>query len=395
MTISSGRKVLHVIPSMGILRGGPTFAVADMTRGLVQAGLEVHIATTDDNGAERLNVPYAQPVVREGVTYWYFRRQTNFYMFSLPLANWLMRNVHNYDLIDIHYVFAHAGIPAAFFAYRQKMPYVLRPHGMLNHWSITMRRPFMKRISLQLFERHMLAHAATVCLTSEQERREVAELDLRMKPLVMPLGINLTTFQSLPTRGAFRQQHPHLTDKTLLLFLSRLHEKKGLDLLLPAFARLRQHCPDVALVLAGSGTPVYEAELHAQVQTLGIAQDVVFTGFVADAAKQAVLADCDLFVLPSYSENFGIVVVEAMASGLPIIISDQIGLADEIAQAEAGVIVPCQMVPLVTAMQRLVEHPEQRRALAARAHQLAQQRYSLEASTQALRALYEHIISAK
>jgi glycosyltransferase involved in cell wall biosynthesis len=378
---------------MGSLRGGPTFAVADMTRGLAQAGVEVDVATTDDNGPERLAVPHGRPVIHDGVTYWYFRRQTNFYMFSQPLANWLARNLRNYDLVDIHYVFAHAGIPAAFYAIKHRIPYILRPHGMLNRWSITMRRPVLKRISLHLFERHMLARAAAVYLTSEQERCEVAALDLPMRPVVMPLGIDLAPFQHLPKPGQFRQQYPDLVNKMLILFLSRLHPKKGLDLLLPAFARLRQERPDVTLILAGSGDPAYEAELRTQIEALGIEQDVIFTGFVEGEVKKAVLADCDLFVLPSYSENFGIVVVEAMVSGLPVIISDRIGLASDIAEAQAGIVVPCRTEPLSEVMLSLVNDSVRRRRLATQAQQLARQRFSLERATHSLIELYQNLIT--
>jgi glycosyltransferase involved in cell wall biosynthesis len=215
-----------------------------------------------------------------------------------------------------------------------------------------------------------------------------------MDAVVIPLGIDLAPFEYMPKAGRFRRQHPNLADKTLILFLSRLHPKKGLDLLLPAFAHLRQRCPDVALILAGSGDPAYEAKLRAQVQALGIEQDVVFTGFVEGEAKKALLADSDLFVLPSYSENFGVVVVEAMAGGLPVIISDQIGLADDIAHDEAGLVVPCRIEPLVEAMQSLIDHPERRRLLAANARHLAQQRYSLEGATRSLIDLYNNLVAS-
>jgi glycosyltransferase involved in cell wall biosynthesis len=378
---------------MSSLRGGPTFAVADMTNSLAQAGIAVHIATTNDNGLECIDVPLGQPIVQNGVTYYYFQRQTNFYLFSLPLARWLKRHVAAYDVVDIHYVFAHAGIPASRAALKHQVPYLLRPHGMLNRWSVSARRPRMKRLSMNLFERHMLAHAAAVCLTTEQERMEVAELALPFKPVVMPLGINLVPFDHLPPTGTFRQQHPHLQGKTLLLFLSRFDKKKGLDLLLPAFAQLKREQPEVALILAGSGTPAFEAKLRAEVQALGIEHDVVFTGFLSGEKKLATLADCDIFVLPSYSENFGVVVVEAMASGLPVIISNQVGLAHDIQQAEAGIVIPCQQDKLVEAIHNLVSDAAQRRQFADQARHLAQQRFSLDAATSSLIQLYTDVVT--
>jgi glycosyltransferase involved in cell wall biosynthesis len=314
-------------------------------------------------------------------------------MFSLPLARWLAQHVLTYDVVDIHYVFAHSSIPASRAASNHRIPYILRPHGMLNRWSVSMRRPRMKRLSMHLFERHMLARAAAVCLTTEQERVEVAELGLSFRPVVMPLGIDLTPFVHLPRAGTFRQQYPHLAEKTLLLFLSRFDIKKGLDMLLPAFAQLKQEHPDVALVLAGSGDPAFEAKLHAQVQALGIEHDVIFTGFLIDEQKFAVLADCDLFVLPSYSENFGVVVVEAMASGLPVIISNQVGLAHDILQAEAGIVIPCQQDRLFEALRNLVSDTARQQQYAARARHLAQQRFSLDAASSSLVRLYTDVIA--
>lgn len=386
-------KVLHVIPSVSPLRGGPSFALRDMARGLVQAGIEVHIATTDDNGPDgHLDVPLGQPVVNEGVTCWYFRRQTRFYAVSWPLTRWLAQHINQFDLVHIHALFSYASLPTAWYAFHRNVPYIVRPLGVLNRWGITQRRPLMKQISLWLFERHILHHAAAVHFTTQQEQDEAEVLGIPMRPVLLPLGIDLTPFTRLPPSGTFRRNHPHLADKTLLLFLSRLDKKKGLDLLLPAFAQVHQHYPDVALVLAGSGEPTYETWLREQVQALGITEAVVFTGFLAGEQKLAILADCDIFVLPSYSENFGVVVVEAMACGLPVIVSEQVGLVSEVRNAGAGLVVPCQPSHLADALATLLSNPTQRQQMAARAKELAQQRFSLEASSQAFVQVYRQLI---
>jgi glycosyltransferase involved in cell wall biosynthesis len=363
-----------------------------MARGLVQAGLDVHIATTDDHGPGHLDVPLGQPVLQDGVTHWYFRRQISFYICSWPLTRWLAQHARKYDLVHIHYLFTSTSVIAAVAAATWRVPYVVRPLGVLNRWGIYKRRPLMKKLSLRFVEHHILAHAARVQFTSAQERLEAEELAISMASTVLPLGIDLAPFTHLPPPGTFRQQYPDLAGKTLLLFLSRLDVKKGLDLLLPAFAQLKQIQPDVALVLAGSGTPEFEAGLHAQVQALGIERDVIFTGFLEGTQKSAALADCDLFVLPSYSENFGVVVVEAMASGLPVVISDQIGLSPDIQQAQAGIVVPCQQDKLVEALHNLVSDAEQRRQFADRARHLAQQRFALDTATNSLIQLYTDVL---
>src|SRR5438445_624243 len=127
-------KVLHVIPSVGPLRGGPSVMLHTMARGLSQAGVTVDVATTDDNGPERLNVETAQPLEEDRVTYRYFPRQTRFYTFSWPLTRWLAKHVCDYDVVHIHALFSYAAVPAAYWASRYTVPYVVRPLGVLNRW---------------------------------------------------------------------------------------------------------------------------------------------------------------------------------------------------------------------------------------------------------------------
>src|SRR5437762_2322947 len=129
-------KVLHVIPSVGPLRGGPSEVIRTMVRGLAETGLEVHVATTDDNGRGRLDVPLGVPVPEDGATYWYFSRQTRFYNFSWPVSRWLAGHVQQYDLVHIHALFSYTTLPAAVYSRRLGVPYIIRPLGTLNRWGM-------------------------------------------------------------------------------------------------------------------------------------------------------------------------------------------------------------------------------------------------------------------
>src|SRR5206468_5114699 len=126
LTIS---KVLHVIPSVGPLRGGPSAMVRNLAHSLVQHGIETHVATTDDNGPESLHVPHGVRVIQEGVSYWFFPRQTDFYTVSWPLVSWLSRHVREFDVVHIHALFSFAALPAAYCASRDGVPYIVRPLG--------------------------------------------------------------------------------------------------------------------------------------------------------------------------------------------------------------------------------------------------------------------------
>jgi glycosyltransferase involved in cell wall biosynthesis len=245
-------KVLHVIPSVGPLRGGPSVMLQTLARGLSQAATEVHIATTDDNGSERLDVPLGRPVVEEGVSYWYFPRQTRLYTFSWPLSRWLAQHMRDYDVVHIHALFSYAALPAAFWSSHYGIPYIILPHGTLAHWGLRHRHPWLKPLSLRLIERRILSGAAVVHYTSEQERLEAAALGLAERSVVIPNAIDLTLMPSGSWTGRFRARYPQLADRRIILFLSRIDAKKGLDLLLPAFAHVRRQHPSAVLVLAVS-----------------------------------------------------------------------------------------------------------------------------------------------
>lgn len=386
-------KILHVIPSVGPLRGGPSLVISAMTKGLAQAGLNVHVAATDDNGQEHLDVPLGYPVVQDGVTFWHFRRQTSFYAASWPLTRWLAQHVPDYDLLHIHALFSYAAIPAAFLAARYGVPYMVRPLGTLNRWGMQQRHPLLKYISFHLVERRIVSQAEAVHYTSEKERLEAAELGVACPCVVIPLGVDFSSFTHRPSAGSLRARYPRLAGRVVLLFLSRIDPIKGMDLLLHAFAEVRQGQSDVALVVAGDDHDVFVAQLKAEVARLGLEDDVVWAGFLAGEAKLAAFADADVFVLPSYSESFGIAMIEAMAAGLPVIVSDQVGLAGDIERAQAGLVVRCEATSLAKAMKRLTEESETRRTMGANGRRLVEERYTWGRVSKDLIQVYEDILN--
>jgi glycosyltransferase involved in cell wall biosynthesis len=351
----------------------------------------MHVATTDDNGPERLAVPLGIPVIDEGVSYWHFRRQTSFYGFSWPLTRWLARHIANYDLVHIHALFSYAALPAAYWAGRRGIPYVVRPLGTLNRWGLASRRPWLKRLSFPVVERRILTGAARIHFTSEQERIEAAELGIGERGVVIPLGIDLEAFDNLPPRGWLRARAPHLDGRPVALFLSRIDPKKGLDLLLRALARTKSGGTPLALVIAGTGDPAYEGGLRREARELGVDGDVVWAGFVDGSEKLAVLADADLFVLPSRSENFAVSVVEAMACRLPVVISDQVAIYQEVIAAGGGLATQCRVDSVADAIARLAGGPALRSEIGRRGRRLAEERFSIASMASALRHLYEDV----
>jgi glycosyltransferase involved in cell wall biosynthesis len=385
-------KILHVIPSVAPHEGGPSFALPLMARGLSEAGVSVDVVTTDDDGrGGHLDAPLGEAVEQSGARFFYFRRQTQFYKASWPMSLWLARNISRYDCVHIHALFSYASSNAARFALSRRVPYVVRPLGVLNRWGMANRRRVLKRLSLRLIERRILENAASVHYTSEQERLEAEEAGVRATAAVIPLGIDTREFHHLPGPGRFYEKFPKTAGRDIVLFLSRLDSKKGLELLLPAFADAHSKNPNALLVIAGTGDKALTDDLEGLAARLEIADQIVWAGFTSGQEKLSALAAASVFALPSHSENFGIAVVEAMASGLPCVLSDRVGIAADVERLEAGLIVPCQADAIASALRRLLAEPDLRARLGVRAREAAAERFSLEAMTRALIGLYDRI----
>jgi glycosyltransferase involved in cell wall biosynthesis len=382
-------RVLHVIPSVGPLRGGPSFAVRTLTRGLAERGIETHVASTDDNGRFRLDVPLRRPVFENGVMHWYFPRQTPFYLASLPFAAWIWRHAADYDLVHIHSLFSFCPNAAAWAARRKGVPYIIRPLGVLNRWGMSNRRPRLKRLSLNLMEKGLLSGAAWVHYTAEQERLEAAVLGFPHKPLIIPNPVEISAASRTALRGKFRARYPQLEGGRVILFLSRIDRKKGLDLLIPAFRSVVARHPHAMLVIAGDGDRDLIETLQRQVLGCGIADSVLWAGFLSGTDKFEALADADVFVLPSYSENFGIAAVEAMAIGVPVILTDQAGIHREVAERRAGLITPADAVLLADAINTMLSDDRLQCELGRNARLLAGSHFSPEAVINRVIEAYE------
>jgi glycosyltransferase involved in cell wall biosynthesis len=391
-------RVLHVIPSLSVKEGGPSLALPVMAHALRQQGIEVTIATTDDDGrGKRRLVALGQYTIDDQqIHYIYFRKNTDFYKVSFQLRHWLVNHVTDFHVVHIHALFSCSSIAAAVIARREGVPYVIRPLGVLNKWGMTNRRRILKKLSLRWIELPILRSAAAIHYTSRAEQLEASLVHPAVASLpsaVIPLAIEAVN-QSAESAGFFAK-FPEASGRPIVLFLSRLDRKKGLELLLEAFARVRSSVDRSLLVIAGEGTPDYTASLRARADALNLNRDIVWAGFLSGNEKTAVFAAASTFVLPSFSENFGIAALEALAAGVPVILSDQVALSDEIRDADAGLVVPCEAEPLAEKIITLLLDPELRQRFATNSRRLVQERFSMEAVGQALKDLYQRCSSLK
>jgi len=358
-----------------------------MAEGVVALGAEVSVVTTDADGDGRMDVPLNRPVSEGGVTYRFFGRTLpGSWKYSRPLSRWLNDHIGEFDVVHVHALFSHSTIPACRAAARAGVPYLLRPLGTLDPWSLR-HRSWKKAPYLRLVERTHLRHAAAIHVTSVQEARAVEALCCRETIRCIPLGVRLPS-ERVPDS---RARHP---GPVRVLFLSRIHPKKGLPLLLEALARLEQERVPIELLVAGSGEPAYEERMRALSHALGVAGRVRFLGHVEGDAKRRLLAESDLFVLPSHQENFGIAVVEAMAAGLPVVVSDQVGVAAEVAAGGAGLIVPHGVDGWARAIETLANDAPLRAEMGERGLRTARERFSLDASCRLLLDLYRELAGA-
>jgi glycosyltransferase involved in cell wall biosynthesis len=386
-------RILHVIPSVSPWHGGPSFALPLFTNAITRQGAEVTVATTDDDGrGARLNVPLGEFVSGPGdARCIYFRKNTETYKVSLGLAQWLQRHVADYDAVHVHALFSFSSYAAARAARRGGVPYIVRPLGVLNRWSLENRRRLLKQWSLRLIELPILRGAAAIHYTAKAEQEEAASAHLDVAAIrssIIPIPVEPAPVFDSSEAG---KRFPVAAGRRVILFLSRLHVKKGIELLLPAFAQIHSEFPDALLVVAGSGEPAYVETLREKARALGCERDVFWPGFVAGDDKSALLVMATLFVLPSFSENFGIAAAEALAAGVPSILSDQVAIARDAASENAAVIVPCDTAALAAAMRQLLTDNARREELRQRGPAFIKNHFSPDAVGRELIALYQSV----
>ena len=250
----------------------------------------------------------------------------------------------------------------------------MRPHGSLDPY-IFRRHRLRKRLMELWFQDAVTRRAAAVLFTTEEEMRLARPRIFGVPGVVVPLGLDIEEYDPAPLRGRFRSAHPSIGDRPIVLFLGRLNFKKGLDVLVRAFAAALRAVPEAHLVVAGPDGGL-RAQTEAWIGAHGLRDRATLPGMVGGADKMALLADADLFVLPSYSENFGIAVIEAMACGLPVAVSDRVNLWREVAGAGAGWVVPPETEPVRDAIVEALSDPARAREMGARGRALVAERFA-------------------
>lgn len=329
-------RILHVISSVDPASGGPAEGLRALSHIYNGGGHEVNVATLDAPEAiENFNFP--APVFALGPG-------KGVYGYTPHAVPWLKQHLPSYDLVFINCIWQYNAIAAYRALEPTNIPYGVFTHGMLDPY---FKREFplkhiKKSIYWNLFLQPVLKNANAVLFTCEEEkilaRQSFSRYQVRER--VLTYGIFAPNLDLASATRDFLEKWPNLRGKRLAITMGRVHPKKGIDILIEAFARSLARHPEWELVIAGPDQIGLQTELQALAKRLGVADRITWTGMIGGALKWGALAASEVFVLPSHQENFGIVVAEALACGLPVIISDKVNIWREIKEYEAGLI--CQ-----------------------------------------------------
>lgn len=365
-------RVLHVIGGLAAINGGPSWSVPALCRGLAAAGLEVEVATPE--GPAEVGLPAGvRALAATGVP-----------LLALPSGGGALHAViARQRLVHVHGAwrpFVHR-VHAA--ARRLGVPIVSSLHGTLEPWALRHKR-VKKLAGWHLYQRRDVWAATALHATAERERQSLLRLGVPNPVAVIPNPVEIPTLSDLPERPRAAERRHRV------LFLSRIHSVKGLDLLLEAWSRVRP--PAWELIIAGTGEPDYCARLEEQVRRLGLAGEVSFPGHVEGAAKWALYRGSDLFVLPSRSENFGLVVAEALAAETPAISTDAAPW-DQLPRLGCGWCVPVSVEAIATALAEAVGVTDEvRTAMGAKGRRFVEASFSVESVARQTQELYRWVL---
>lgn len=323
-------KILHVIPYVSAIYGGPVEFLKQITKTTASHANKITVITTTANGDKELELFEQQSINSSTVEYNFFKRigPKNLFL-SFEMRKWINKNLKNYNIIHIHGNFSFAGLIAARQARNEKIPYIITTHGMLDKFCYNEKK-WKKIPYYHLLERDNLKNASAIHVTSIFEEKFIENLGYKDNIKIIPLSVEQTE-----TTKKYNKKENYT-----LLFMSRIDPIKGIDKIIEAILYIKKNYEiKFKLKIAGTGNIKYINQLKKLISKYNLNDHIDFLGFVSGEEKQKLLSISDVFILPSEHENFSISTAEAMASGLPVIISDQVGLANEILEAEAGIVI--------------------------------------------------------
>lgn len=390
--MSAPLRILHVTPTYipAWRYGGPIRSVHGLCAGLARRGHDVHVFTTNVDGPGDSGVPLGAPVALDGVAVWYFpsTRARRLY-WSPPMADALRAQLPRFDLAHLHSLFNWPPDVTARMCRKVGVPYLVAPRGMLVRELVERKSTLLKRAWLALTGKQMLEQAAGIHATSSLEIEDAEKFGYRLPSFHMvPNGVEYGEYEG--SNDALNPDVQTLSaGAPYILFMGRISWKKGLDRLLHAMALI----DGVNLIIAGNDEEGHRSELEALAASLGIRTRIVYTGEVHGERKRELLHNARLLVLPSYSENFGIVVLEAMAVGRPVVVTPEVGIASLVGECGAGVVAEGEPERLATALAWLLDNPKEADRMGSLGRKTVGERFTWDAVAKQMENVYAAILS--
>lgn len=372
--------ISHYVPAYRF--GGPLRVAHSLGKALVRQGHEVVVCAINlKNEKEDLSAPLDEPIDVDSVKVFYEKtRLSRYWGFSPSLYRRVKEEIQDADVALVHAHYQFANWTGAYLARKHEKPYVIFAHGSFNRWGVARRSRLKKKLYLRLFERRNIEGSISIAFNSEEEKQFSFFSE---KGVIIPSGIDPSEFHELPASDSWRGSH-NLNDKIVYLYLGRLNpQQKGLDKLLPAFARFARNQKRVHLLLAGPDERGGEAELEEMVRHLNIDGKVTFTGLVEGDEKLSILRNSDVFVLVSPSEGTSIALLEALYIGLPVMVSNRVGLNETIKRLNAGIVVNPSEEDILQGLITL-SNDQMREAMRGKASSLIKEEYSWDAIAKTL-----------
>ena len=383
-------RVLHVVAyfAPAFTYGGPARTVLGLCRALQKSGVDVDVFTTTANGRSDFSASLDHGELYEGIRVHRFARHFPKRFFrAADLAKVLSASVCDYDLVHVHGLWNFTVWSAVRIVRRSPLPYVVSPRGMLDAGSMAHQK-WRKALAYRLIERNNLDGAARLHATSAYELRGLAARGFADKTFELPNGFDEPL--QIPVRGSFRRKINVADSAPLITYLGRIHPTKRLDLLAAAFQRVHTQYPEARLVIAGPDDENCRRKLHVLFNRLAGA--VVWAGELGPEEKWGLLHDSTALVMCSDSESFGVAVVEAMAAGVPVVVTRTCPW-QVIERVGCGFWVEQNAAAIFAALDRLMRNPSEAAKMGSRGAALARRQYGWSAIGAAMFERYGEILS--
>lgn len=352
--------------------GGPPKIIFDHAEVQLKNGAEVTVLTPISEGQRLYPVPEGARIVA-CKRHWLARFWAEF---SPELFVWLKEHGEEYDVIHIHGLWHFAGV--APYLLNLKTAKVITIHGLLDKWTLS-KGYWKKMIFSWLFQKRILRNTDLIQINNLDEKQDLLNYlgYQHQNVAIVPNGMKLANFMNLPAKGNFRKKYNLPEDKKIVLFLSRINLKKGLDLLLPAFKELARKRDDAILVLAGSDDG-YLSHTQGFIKENDLGHSIIPVGLLTGDDKLAAFSDADIFTLPSHSEGFSIAALEALISGVPSLMSDRVGFGEALRETNSAHLVSLSSNSIEEGLMKMLDDPEYCKELVANAQNLVRSRYDIE-----------------